>query len=343
MKKSKLSALAIIVLAAFTVGISGIPASAVESDGTADSGSAQDPALTQVVAADEKFAEKGNPVEISAGHVDLGPKIVDGKWEFFARDDTAATPIWRHLDDVVFRVSDAAKMPLPKNDNYSFIKADHDVLVIPQQELPNVVWLGWNTQSPEVVSGVNGGVSLIFGGHQGPGDFHVFVQAGNFSGPQQLWNSTEAKSQPIHVELNTHTHANWVFTEPGVHLVRLTAQAQLTDGTTVEDTKVLRFAVGSNADAQQALETQWAHEENPVAPVRDAQPSAVDENNSLPLYIALGLVVLALVVVGIGVVLARRTKRAQREAEVIANSERSAFDTSQSDEESLKTTQINQS
>ncbi|XCB30256.1 choice-of-anchor M domain-containing protein [Arcanobacterium hippocoleae] len=111
----------------------------------------------------------------------------------FARDDTGKTPIWRNPDEIVYRVSDAAKQQIPANEEYKFIKAEAPVWVIPQQELRGAVWLGWNTQSPEVVNQVNGGVDLIFEGHQGPGDFHVFIQAGNFAGPQQLWNSTQKK------------------------------------------------------------------------------------------------------------------------------------------------------
>ena len=181
----------------------------------------QDPSLTQVVESNETVAPEGTPVEISAGHVDLGPKFLDGAWTFLARDDSDQTPTWRHLDDVVLRVSDAAKLELPADDQYSFISANGPVWAVPQSEIANVVWLGWNTQDPEVVGRLAQGATLVFEGHEGEGDFHAFVQAGNFSGPQELWNSTKPNSQPIHVDANTHTHANWAFTQPGIHLIRL--------------------------------------------------------------------------------------------------------------------------
>ncbi|MBM7824627.1 surface-anchored protein [Arcanobacterium pluranimalium] len=273
-----------------------------------------DPALTQVVDANETVAPRGTPVEISAGHVDMGPKFIDGTWTLMARDDVSKPPTWRHLDDVVFRVRDKGKIAVPKGNEYSFIKSDKEVWVVPQQEIANVVWLGWNTQDPNVVSKVNGGVSLIFGGHQGPGNFNVFLQAGNFAGPQQLWKGDSEESQPIHVDLNTHTHANWVFTEPGIHLVRITAQAQLKDGTTVENTQLLRFAVGDAANAQKALSAKWEKETAPAAPAKVDEPSAVDKSTSLPLIIGLGLLAVAAVVV-LGITLGRRaTKKRQAEA-----------------------------
>ena len=100
-------------------------------------------------------------------------------------------------------------------------------------------------------------MALTYGGHAGEGQFTAFVDSGNFSGPTLLWNSEVATSQPVHVSLNTHTHANWVFTQPGVHLVRLTVSAQLTDGTQVEKTVTLRFAVGANTSADDARAAQW--------------------------------------------------------------------------------------
>ncbi|WP_051278473.1 choice-of-anchor M domain-containing protein [Actinotignum schaalii] len=233
------------------------PSAAPGSTSGNGSSTAVDPALTQTVSGDEQLAPAGTPVEISSGHVDMGPRLTDAGWDFLVRDDSGAAPVWRSVDDVVFRVGEAARMEVPATDAYSFIHASGPAYVIPQQQLADVVWLGWNTQDPGVVSRVNGDVALTYGGHAGEGQFTAFVDSGNFSGPTLLWNSEVATSQPVHVSLNTHTHANWVFTQPGVHLVRLTVSAQLTDGTQVEKTVTLRFAVGANTSADDARAAQW--------------------------------------------------------------------------------------
>ena len=226
-----------------------------------------DPALTQTVESDEQVAAPGTRVELDSGHVDLGPHLVDGQWEFMARDDTEPTPVWRELDDVVFRVNDEGKLPAPTGEEYSFIGATGDVWVVPQQEIPQVVWLGWNTQHPPVVETINASVSLIFEGHEGPGNVSVSVQSGNFAGPQLLWASDDGTARSATVDLNTHTHANWVFTEPGIHKIRLTAQGTDKEGTLHSDTAILTFAVGTDTDASGALD----------APEPEETPTAVDQ------------------------------------------------------------------
>ena len=84
------------------------------------------------------------------------------------------------------------------------------------------------------------------------------MENGNFSAPQVLWSSTKSEPQKLWVEKNTHTHANWVFTAPGEYLLKVTASAELSDGSTVSDTRYLKFAVGdsASADALYAMEAQ---------------------------------------------------------------------------------------
>lgn len=281
----------------------------------AEDSTALDPSLTQIVESTEQIAPLGTPAEVGAGHVDLGPKFIDGQWMLLARDDTAETPTWRNLDDLVFRVNDQAQLSLPEGDDtYSFIHADGPVWAVPQTEIAQVVWLGWNTQDPEVAGRLAQGATLVFEGHEGEGDFHVFVQAGNFSGPQELWNSTKETAQPIHIEANTHTHANWIFTKPGIHLVRLSIQATLNDGTQVEDTQILRFAVGAGADATRAREAQWTLTTAPESPAEVATPSALDSTASFPFIIAIGLGAGILVLLVVVIFLRGRRLAREREA-----------------------------
>ena len=51
-----------------------------------------DPALQQVVGADEQVAPLGEHAVIDAGHADLGPVFVDGEMQFLVRDDTQDPP-----------------------------------------------------------------------------------------------------------------------------------------------------------------------------------------------------------------------------------------------------------
>ena len=234
---------------------------------TAESASAQpsdsnlsrgERALTQTLSAEQPVAS--GRTEISAGHVDMGPRFNNGKFELMLHDDHGETPVWRSLDEVIYRGSDQAILEVPNDPRYSFVgaPAGSKVYVIPQTETKGVIWPGWNTQDPQLVSKLNRGVNLTLEQVSGPGTFSLYLENGNFSAPQVLWSSTKSEPQKLWVEKNTHTHANWVFTAPGEYLLKVTASAELSDGSTVSDTRYLKFAVGdsASADALYAMEAQ---------------------------------------------------------------------------------------
>ena len=215
-------------------------------------------ALTQTLSAEQPVAS--GRTEISAGHVDMGPRFNNGKFELMLHDDHGETPVWRSLDEVIYRGSDKAILEVPNDPRYSFVgaPAGSKVYVIPQTETKGVIWPGWNTQDPQLVSKLNRGVNLTLEQVSGPGTFSLYLENGNFSAPQVLWSSTKNEPQKLWVEKNTHTHANWVFTAPGEYLLKVTASAELSDGSTVTDTRYLKFAVGdsASADALYAMEAQ---------------------------------------------------------------------------------------
>ena len=234
---------------------------------TAESASAQpgdsnlsrgERALNQTLSAEQPVAS--GRTEISAGHVDMGPRFNNGKFELMLHDDHGETPVWRSLDEVIYRGSDQAILEVPNDPRYSFVgaPAGSKVYVIPQTETKGVIWPGWNTQDPQLVSKLNRGVNLTLEQVSGPGTFSLYLENGNFSAPQVLWSSTKSEPQKLWVEKNTHTHANWVFTAPGEYLLKVTASAELSDGSTVSDTRYLKFAVGdsASADALYAMEAQ---------------------------------------------------------------------------------------
>lgn len=234
---------------------------------TAESASAQpgdsnlsrgERALNQTLSAEQPVAS--GRIEISAGHVDMGPRFNNGKFELMLHDDHGETPVWRSLDEVIYRGSDKAILEVPNDPRYSFVgaPAGSKVYVIPQTETKGVIWPGWNTQDPQLVSKLNRGVNLTLEQVSGPGTFSLYLENGNFSAPQVLWSSTKSEPQKLWVEKNTHTHANWVFTAPGEYLLKVTASAELSDGSTVSDTRYLKFAVGdsASADTLYAMEAQ---------------------------------------------------------------------------------------
>lgn len=214
-----------------------------------------DPALDQSIAPDQPVATEA--AVLAAGHVDLGPRYVDDEWALLIHDD-AAQPVWRDPDRTVLQVTDAALQTVPDDPVYEFlgVPAGTDVHVVPQVQHPDVVWVGWNTQDPRVMQTIDRGVTLELAGVEGPGELIMYLQSGTFSEPQVLWRSTEPPGQPMWVEVNTHTHANWVFTAPGVYLVAVRVSADLVGGEQVSAVRHLRFAVGDATSTDEALAAQ---------------------------------------------------------------------------------------
>ena len=221
--------------------------------GTAPARAADDPALDQTVGADEEASTESAVVD--TGHVDIGPRMVDGQWSVALRDDSGAHPVWRDPDRTVLRVSDAALMAAPTGSDYAFMgaQAGEQYYVVPQTQNPDVVWLGWNTQDPGVVSAIDRGATMSIGSVAGPGRTWMFLQDGTFGKPRLLVDGQSEQAQDVWVDASTHVHANWVFTAPGVYTAALTFSARTTDGQQLSASTTLRFAVGSQTSADEAF------------------------------------------------------------------------------------------
>jgi surface-anchored protein len=287
------------------------------SPGAAIAGAAADTVppdvLNQRIAPDQPIVTE--PAVLSAGHVDIGPRFIDGEWTLLIHDDAAradpgAPSVWRYPDQTVLRVTDASQLTVPDDPAYEFLgaPAGSPVHVVPQTQNPDVVWVGWNTQDPDVMQTIDRGVTLSLSHVDGPGDLIAYLQSGNFGAPTPLWDSRQPELQPVWVDVNTHTHANWVFTEPGVYLATFEIAADLIDGSTVSDTQSIRFAVGDATSDEEAL-SAVPLAAAPEAPSESTEEGADDTEAAsataadplVPILIG-AIVVVALLLVG-GVVL----------------------------------------
>ena len=211
-----------------------------------------DPNLAQSVAAHEEW--RGEASEISVGHVDLGPRIIDGQWRAGLRHDAETGAVWRDPNQTVLRVRDAAIMTAPDNADYPFLAdvAGKPVHVIPQTQNPSVVWLGWNTQDPAVTANIDRGLTMRVGPVSGPGRAWLFLQSGTFGKPLLLADSGAAPGD-VWIDSGTHVHANWAFSAPGTYTATVTFLGTTTAGEAVAASTTLRFAVGDAASASEAL------------------------------------------------------------------------------------------
>ncbi|MDA0173630.1 choice-of-anchor M domain-containing protein [Solirubrobacter taibaiensis] len=230
---------------------------------------------------------------LTSGHVDIGPRIVDDRLSLQVFDD----PTWRAPQDTVLHVRDEAIQRVPEDPAYAFLPRG-DVFVIPQTQDPDVVWLGWNTQHETVRERVDRGVTMTLAGVQGPGELVVYLQSGDFAEPDVL------STDPIWIDVNTHTHANWVFSQPGVYLVRVKLEADLKDGRAVSDTRELRFAVGSKTSPEAAHAATW----------RTARRAAPPPPQSTTVPVGPLIVAVAVVLLGAAVIVVARGRGAKRRA-----------------------------
>lgn len=279
---------------------------------------ARDP-LQQALSADEPTLTDRKVFD--DGHIDIGPRWQDGKWSIQVHSGVSPDAEWRHPDDAVLRVVDASQLEVPDDPAYDFLHTDAgtEVAVVPQTQQPGVVWVGWNTQDPAAMEQMRDGVTMALHGVQGPGDVIVYLQSGTLGAPQVLWDSTAQMPQDLFVDPNSHTHANWVFTEPGVYLVDLEIRTTLKDGSTVSDTQPVRFAVGDDTATDDAFSAQYTAELSAVPSTPPQPAAAARPSDAIMLSIGVGTGVLVLLAVVIGIVAVRGTRARQRARRTLAD------------------------
>ena len=288
-----------------------------------------DPDLAQSVAAHEEWSNEAS--EISAGHVDLGPRLIDGQWRAGLRHDAESGAVWRDPNQTVLRVSDAAIMTAPDSADYPFLAdvAGKPVHVIPQTQNPSVVWLGWNTQDPAVTATIDRGLTMRIGPVCGPGRAWLFLQSGTFGKPLLLADSGAAPGD-VWIDSGTHVHANWAFSVPGTYTATVTFLGTTTAGEAVNASTTLRFAVGDAASASEALAMaapaasgSSSGSETPAAGTSQGPGSSESTLSSseggLPDWAFLAIIVsvaLSLLVIGALVVARSRRSRAEQAAAI---------------------------
>ncbi|MDK8791843.1 choice-of-anchor M domain-containing protein [Corynebacterium sp. MSK039] len=191
--------------------------------------------------------------------------------------------------------------------------AGDKVWVLPQTERPEAPWLGWNTQSPQLNEQFKDGMKLRLVGHQGPGDLSLFLQNGTFEEPQVLWSTADEKADKedghneIYVDMNTHVHANWVFTEPGVHKVAVAATGIDVDGQEHSTVHVLKFAVGTNPEEAHAA--SWEGELPSAENMGGDASDEAGDSSTAPLVIAVVIGGLVVVAGAFGIFRSRKSKK----------------------------------
>lgn len=175
---------------------------------------------------------------ISSGHADYATRLVGGRLRSLVGTDGSGAKVYRDPKDVVLWVKPGSKVRLPAGLG-AVGRAGSSIYQVPQTQVPDLVWLGWNTESLDT-SQVRGSVRWRLDSVQGPGSLRVYT-AGTFGGVERMvFDGPGTTSIPLGV----HAHANWAFSKPGFYRVAFTQRATRADGKAVSDRSTLTFAVG---------------------------------------------------------------------------------------------------
>lgn len=164
------------------------------------------------------------------GHFDLGPQIVDGKLVASIKDDRTSPATWRSTSDVVFGLSDAARISAPA-ELKDMATPGSPVWLISSVQQKGVPWLGENSQHPSILKGTKGDLQTTITKVTGPGEVSHFLPGALGAGVGKPLFSTVSGQDTYQVPRNTHMHGVWVFTAPGEYRIDYTHTATATDGT----------------------------------------------------------------------------------------------------------------
>ncbi|WP_272878580.1 TIGR03773 family transporter-associated surface protein [Rothia nasimurium] len=206
----------------------------------------------------------------TSGHFDFGAVLSGGNLSAQIKDDRTSPAAWKQPGALTFVLGDGAKTTMPGGMGH-IAPAGAEVYLIGATQQATVPWVGWNTQNPELVAQASGPATLTLTDLQGPGRLSVFL-SGNFgSAGTTVFNGV---GDSFSVPLNTHQHANWVFTAPGVYSATLTWTVPLKSGGQATASGTLNFEVGDMAQAQQQTQQQDAGSGSSTqAPAGDGQGS----------------------------------------------------------------------
>lgn len=172
-------------------------------------------------------------VTLSTGDVDIGIAFEGGLFDLHVHDE--ATDTEYEPGDVLLEAGVGALTVVPAGPEFAFLgAAGSPIWVLPQTEIPGVLFLGLGSE--EIADGtfLNNEFTLRLTGLTGPGNFFLYGVDG-LGNVTKYFDSTDGFGPGDSITLTTggHEHFNWAFTAAGAYGVTLQASAQLPDFTPV--------------------------------------------------------------------------------------------------------------
>lgn len=232
-------------------------------------------------------ARAAERVVIGDGHIDMGPRFVNGDWTIQIRDDTVDPAAWRDPEDVVLHAVGAARLPIPEDQRFAFLgEPGTPVWLLPQVQKAGILWPGWNTQDPQVATTIRREVTWSLLDVEGPGSFVLFLNE-NFGQPEVVFDSREPYPQRTGVDANTHVHGNWAFSKEGTYLLDIEMSAVGNDGRQLSDRATVRVYVGEG-NAASAFDAAATPPPTPSRTQTAQTPVAAPTQAAVSLFVWIG-------------------------------------------------------
>ncbi|MDO4241072.1 MAG: choice-of-anchor M domain-containing protein, partial [Microbacteriaceae bacterium] len=201
----------------------------------------------------------GDRLLIKDGHLDIAAKMDADALQITLIDDSNTEGQGRKeraLNTVAIAVNDAARLSERQKNAISREAYKHilnfdsnDNWLLPLSQKQGLPWPGYSTE--HVAAGkVAGDFTLELTKVSGPGKVTLY-QTDGFGGNPEVLLSGDKRS--LTVPQNTHAHAAWAFTAPGVYELTLQYRAQGAAGNQLQtEEQTLMFVVGDKALAGDA-------------------------------------------------------------------------------------------
>lgn len=218
--------------------------------------------------------------EITKGHIDFGPKVVDGKLGFYVNEDD------RHNvpEDVALRVHDDRRITVADSlgkllSFTGIVKTGQKIYHLPLQQDHNAVWPGWDTI--KVAQQYRDSAIEVRPKSAPAGGKWWAGHTESLGSPEK----TLADSNGIHTVKGVedgpfHVHAHWVFTEPGRYEMEM--RTINSNGDKLTDWHTVTFLVGDSTTqpgGNDSDEEGGKESNKPAGSSQDKQPGATKPDN----------------------------------------------------------------
>lgn len=220
------------------------------------------PGVPETTPGDNAAAQQGRGMCVGkhllhSGHVDILAKHKGEGLDISLKDDTQIVEkknVERRLDEVALEVRDNTKRKRGtyyKDAKFDFMgKREDGFYFLPQSQRQSVIWPGYNTEQIDYDK-IDGAVSLNLQPRNVPEGATWGTYINHDLGEVDILSDSTKNDHSIEASFSSHTHINWVFSDPGVYTFDASYSAKHKDGHEMKS-ESQEFVITVGKDAKEA-------------------------------------------------------------------------------------------